>query len=260
MGIAQTVCLRMPLPLASWQDGLITAGLAAYIGTMIWWLRRLVIHHRPWWAFLVSLVFVSPLPVTIIAWAVEGRAPWTLLNFDRQSWALLFGDAALAALIGWCAHAWKFLPLDMQVHYKRGAPSRPGHSWRPNWLLISLFWGILLAAAFRWSESGVYDLDRFMSYTKLFHDLVSYIVLATMVIFAAWPVLRRRLTTVSIWHDMIAKLMVLVLLGIWVLGGVHDARHGLDPAFLHPKRPTAEQFDPKPTDVLARNACKIPGR
>ena len=250
----------MPLPLSSWQGALITLGLAAYAAFMIWLLRRLIIHHRAWWTFFVSLVFVSPLSVAIVAWAFEHRAPWQLLDLNRQSWALMFGDVALAALLGYCAKAWEAMPLDAQVRYKRGVPSRPGHSWRPNWLLISLLWGLLLAGAFRWSESGVYDLDRFMSYTKLIHDLVSYVVLATMVIFAAYPVLRRRLSEVSFWRSALIKTMVLALLAVWVLGGVHDAKHGLNPAFLHPKMPTAEQFDPHPTDVLARNACMVPGR
>jgi hypothetical protein len=245
------ICLEYPLPIASTQGILSSLGILVYDGALIWVLSHLIRKCRPWLTFWVALVFVSPTPVAVAAWIAEGRAPWTMFSLSQQSWAFMFGDVALAALLGVCAKAWSGLPLMAAARYRR-----------PGWLARSVMIGAVLAALFHAHEGTVYDILRYYSYPKLIHDLVSYVVLASMVIYAAWPVLRFGQRKSAGHKRMPARLLVLLLLAVWAGGGVQDARHSLNPAYLHRPHPSVAEYSGYTDrhDPIAARVCQIDRR
>jgi hypothetical protein len=198
----------------------------------------------------VTVVFVVA-PVIVAAWALEGRPPWQLMDPAKQSWSFML-ELGLAALLGVCAHGWRGLQPSVRARYHK-----------KRWLALCIVLGTGMAMLFHIHEESAYDLLRYYSIPKLIHDLVTYVVMATMVIYAAWPVLRHGSRKVPQRRvNLPVRSTVAVLLALWVAAAVHDAVRPPNPAFLHVKHPSvAELGQPTPArDPLAASACKTPPR
>lgn len=205
----------------SYQMGLyIVFGL---YGPLMYWLLVMNVQRGESLIAPLVVLFVSPILLTFLAVAVEGRTLSELFDPSKQSWAFMFGDSlALTAAAAIAALAW---------------PRIPQRSWFAGWWWVDISALVGLAAGIRFhlADSTGYRavgagllLD---SPTKIAHDLVTYPVLFGALLCVGLPLLRYRS-----WHTWAFLLCILV----WVGLGVADGQRGLNPFDLHPAWNTQE--------------------
>jgi hypothetical protein len=210
------LCPEVPLPLGTATGWLDVAFLVAMAAVGITGISALVRRGRSIWV-LAILIVLSPVSLMLATVAWLGR--WSALA-DSGRWgvSLLVGDVALAGLVASGAVWWRRLPrpADRPAWFDRG--------W---WLAVSALLGVALAAAFRWHEAGAYSLYGYDSASKLWHDLVIYPVLATLVTYVFWP-----MVITGPGREAAVALLI-----VWVATAAMDNIHPLDPARLHPQIP-----------------------
>jgi hypothetical protein len=243
--LALPICAGVPLPLDNWKGWLLLLGLAAYDAGILLAMRAVIVPSRWGYTLTFMLLFVSPLPLLFAARAAEHRYPWDVLDPSRQSWAFMFGGLALAGLVTTCARSWVTVKREVVQEYERG--------W---WLGVSALIGLALTVAFRWHEAGAYDLLRYDSITKLVFDLVCFFLLATLTVFAGWPVMIGPQIMPARRHRISIKGIVAALLVIWLATVVYDAFIPPDKSYMHHQSPTTAAKMAHEGDPLAANACR----
>jgi uncharacterized membrane protein len=212
------LCPEVPLPLGTATGWLDVAFLAVMAVIGIIGISALVRRGRSVWVLAILLLLS---PVSLLLAAVAWLGSWSALA-DPGRWgaSLIVGDVAVAALVSIGAMWWRRLPrpTDRRAWFDRG--------W---WLAASAAVGVVLAAAFRWHEAGAYSLYGYDSASKLWHDLVIYPVLATLVTYVFWPMV----------VTGPGRAAAVALLLVWVATAVSDNVHPLDPSRLHPQLPAA---------------------
>ncbi len=174
-----------------------------------------------YWLVLVLALLASPGLMTFAAVVIERRQLGVILDLKHQSWAFMFGDLALAALLAIASSQWP------RQNIGRGLFDT---HW---WWLVGLAAGVTLAVAFHFfldksNYVAAGAIDQLSAPTKLIHDEIAYFVLAGSLVYLAVPVL-----VYGDWASWAPYVIVACFL-IWIGGGVHDTKANLDPHFLHP--------------------------
>lgn len=198
-----------------------TGCMAASIG--LFWLLIATIRQGVWWAAALTAFAVSPGIILVLGGTFEQRSVWGLLDFDRQSWAVLIGDTFMLPLAAaMAALAWKrqqTIFTRWQLSLGRG--------------LLFFIVGIVAGFTFHTWDSIINYIpagagDVVDSPTKVWHDLVAYPVLFGALLYGGIPVVFRRRAT---WH----RWVIVACSVVWLAMVIRDTFWGrLDPNWLHP--------------------------
>jgi hypothetical protein len=182
---------------------------------MVWAIKR----GMPFVA-AASCWLASPLPMAFIAVFMEHRTFSEVVSLRTGSWAFLLGDCVfLPFMAAMLALGWRRLDQEQSHWYT---------SWW--WMAGMAAFGLAAGLFFHFYLDSVnYDTLQLNSPTKLYHDLVAYVVLAGGLSFGLWPVLANAGSRVPFgW-------LALVLgFGLWLAAGIADNTfHKLDGRDLH---------------------------
>lgn len=163
----------------------------------------------------------SPLLLVFLGTTMEHRSLLELMNLRTGSWAFLLGDTILLpAAAAVCAWGWEHLDRTVPRWYTSA-----------GWYLLSAALGLLAAAVFHYNDTNAYRKAgaelALNSPTKLAHDLVAYSVLFGGLVCIGVPLLFDAAT-----RPYAAVAVIGVVL--WLIAGIRDGVHGLNPHDLHP--------------------------
>jgi hypothetical protein len=184
------------------------AGLAVYSVLDFCWMLVAFNFGVRWLAGFCELA-ASPLLVLGFGRLWEERSLRELMNPRTASWAFLSDLFTLAPYAIVACAAWITLPPDRWFDSGLG-----GWLWAGSALLV----GAACSLSFRRSEGAVYDVLRYLSYSKMCHNGVAFTVLAAMIVYTLVPTL-----LAGVWsggHHLPA--VMLGLLVLWVAAAVMD--------------------------------------
>ena len=194
------------------------AGVALYVLIIISVLQSNVL------AVIFLALLVSPVTFGLLAWQFEGGLFRVYEVFDPriQSWAFLSDLFVFPATLAFAALARK------QV-------SEPNLSTNVYWHVISVAVAVAVAVGFHFVDKDSYDDEQLQSPTKVWHDWVTYPVLASALMVVAMPLLANFNSYAS---------AILVLIFSWIGLCIWDGFRPLDPQKLH-IRWNVEKFMPQ---------------
>lgn len=167
-------------------------------------------------------IIISPLMMLIVRIGWENGKPDGLLDPRTQSWAFLFGDTIMLPIaLGAAAYSWRSLPAE---------------GWHRStwWFWLSVAVGVVFALVFHFVLNAPNYVkagngDMMGSPTSIWHDVVVYLSLATLLVFLGAPAVVMNFTGTG-W---------IVVAGVvgWLAFGAADATiHPLEQTDLHPRK------------------------
>jgi hypothetical protein len=165
-------------------------------------------------------LMVSFVGAALLRWEMERLYVDVMFHPKAQSWAFLFGDSIA-------------LTVAMAMIWFARSEVVPGGFWAEgSWFLISAHIGLLAGICFRLADRGRYHRfgaeQLLVSPTKVWHDFVTYSVIAGVMVWAGFPLL---LPEYWVWETGVAVVAILA----WGVLGVRDIRRNLNPFYLHPR-------------------------
>lgn len=192
-------------------------------GVGLYWAMVASIRNGAWLTAALAAFVTSPTVLLVLAGTAERRSGWGLIDFSRQSWAVLIGDtfalpvAAAVVALGWR----RFGDTLTQWQWSRGR----------GFLFVAV--GVTAGVLFHWWDVTANYIPAGAgmaanSPTKLWHDLVAYPVLFGALWYGLVPIVFRHRAG---WYRWVIVVCGLVWLGLVV----RDTFWGhLDPSWLHP--------------------------